>query len=303
MDNIRLTVAEEDEGMRADKYVSENTAGYSREKFRKIFDSGLVLTNGCAVKPSQKVRTGDVIDVTLPEIIPLKAKAENIPLNIVYEDEDVAVIDKPQGMVVHPAPGSLTGTLTNALLYHFGSLSSVNGTIRPGIVHRIDKDTSGLLVVAKNDFAHNALAVQFQAHSLTRAYKAIVHGVLENARGVINAPIGRSAANRKMMDVTLKNNKHAVTHYTLLNSNTHFSFVRLQLETGRTHQIRVHMKYIGHPVVGDRIYGYNNQTDKLFEGQLLHAYLLGFNHPRNGAYIEFESAIPQNFYKIMDIQG
>ena len=239
----------------------------------------------------------------LPQVKNDEVTAEDIPIDIVYQDNDIAVINKPQGMVVHPACGNYTGTLTNGLMYHLDSLSAINGTVRPGIVHRIDKDTSGLLVVAKNDIAHNKLAAQFKEHTITRAYKAVVHGIVPNEKGIIDAPIGRSPSNRKMMCVTQKNSKNAVTHYEKLGINDRFSYLKLVLETGRTHQIRVHMKYIGYPVVGDRLYGYNRKDDMIFEGQLLHAYLLGFKHPNSGKYIEFRSVVPEYFNKVFNIKA
>lgn len=299
-ENREYIVTEEFHAKRVDKFLSEIVAEFSREKLKQVFDEHLVLIGGKPVKPSEKVLKGDIVRITLPETSALAVEAQNIPLNIVYEDEDIAVVDKPQGMVVHPAPGNYTNTMVNGLLFHIKNLSAINGVIRPGIVHRIDKDTSGLLVVAKNDAAHHQLAQQFDAHTITRAYTAVVHGVIANDKGIVDAPIGRDPSNRKAMAVTERNNKRAVTHYQTVKRYEHVTHINLQLETGRTHQIRVHMKYIRHPVVGDRQYGYDMPLDKLFEGQLLHACLLGFIHPRTHQYMEFYSEIPQYFYKIID---
>ena len=236
----------------------------------------------------------------IPEPVSDEALPEDIPLDIVYEDEDLLVVNKPKGMVVHPAAGNLTGTLVNALLAHCGdSLSGINGVVRPGIVHRIDKDTSGLLIVAKNDMAHQSLAAQIKEHSFTRVYEAIVYGNFKEDEGVVNAPIGRDARDRKKMTVTEKNSRNAVTHFRVLTRYGEFTHLRLQLETGRTHQIRVHMAHLGHPVAGDPVYG-PSKVIKALEGQCLHARVIGFVHPRTGEYLEFSSDLPKYFTAFID---
>ena len=294
-----FVVGEEDAGQRADKFLSSRVEEFSREQLKELFSRGEVLLNGKRVTPSEKLSAGAVLSAVLPQVRQLEILAEEIPLNIVYEDADVAVVDKPQGLVVHPAPGNYSGTMVNGLLQRLDNLSAINGVIRPGIVHRIDKDTSGLLVVAKNDAAHNALAAQFAAHSITRAYEAVVHGTPSHDEGVIDAPIGRDPNNRKAMTVTEKNSKRAVTHYWVLRRYENYSHLRLQLQTGRTHQIRVHMRAIGHPVVGDPLYGRHTSLDAPFAGQLLHAALLGFTHPSTGEYMEFHSELPDYFYRLL----
>ena len=291
-------VTKEYDRMRVDKYLSEVVEGYSREKIRDIINRGDVCINASIIKPSTKVTEHDIVHIIIPEETVLDVIAQNIPLDIRYEDSDLIIVNKPQGMVVHPAPGNYSDTMVNALLYHAEHLSAINGVIRPGIVHRIDKDTSGLLVVAKNDFTHQALAKQFHDHTIERAYIAFVHGVFHHAKGLIDAPIGRNPYDRKTMAVTEKNNKRAVTHYQLIDNYNDIALLDLHLETGRTHQIRVHMKYIDHPVVGDKLYGYHTEFDDKFQGQLLHAYKLGFIHPRIKKYIEFKSDPPGYFYSI-----
>ena len=296
----RFLVEKDGEGERADRFLANHLDGFSREKLKKVFDAGSVEVNGVAVKPSFKLKENDFLSAYLPEDEVLDVKAENIELNIVYQDGDIAVIDKPAGMVVHPANGNPNGTMVNALMYHIDNLSAINGVVRPGIVHRIDKETSGLLVVAKNDEAHNALAAQFAVHSITRAYKAVVHGNFSTQRGTIDAPIGRDLNNRKAFCVTLKNSKRAVTHYEVVKNLDGYSLLDVTLETGRTHQIRVHMKYISHPIVGDKLYGLNTDLDRPYNGQLLHAYLLGFVHPRSKEYVEFRSELPARFDKLLN---
>lgn len=294
-----LIVTDDYEGIRADKFIADAVESFSREKLKEIFDEKNVSVGDKAAKPSQKLRTGDIVRVLLPETHVLELLPQNLPLRIVYQDEDIVIVDKPQGMVVHPAPGVSDGTMVNALLYHIDSLSAINGVIRPGIVHRIDKDTSGLLVVAKNDRAHRFLAVQFAQHTITRAYSTVVHGVMENDKGTVDAPLGRDPHNRKAMAVTEKNNKRAVTHYSVMKRYQNYTHLDVRLETGRTHQIRVHMKYIGHPVIGDRTYGRNTPLDNQFAGQLLHAYLLGFLHPSTGEYMQFTSELPDYFESVI----
>jgi 23S rRNA pseudouridine1911/1915/1917 synthase len=282
-------------GERLDKAVSELVEDMTRSSVQKLIELGHVTKNGTPLNKSYRVSTDDCIDVAVPEPAPLEVKAESIPLEIMYEDDDLLVVNKPKGMVVHPAAGNHEGTLVNALLAHCGdSLSGINGVIRPGIVHRIDKDTSGLLIVAKNDFAHQKLAAQIKAHTFTRMYEAAVYGSLKESDGTIDAPIGRHPTDRKRMAVTEKNSRNAVTHYHVLAAYDGFTHVQLKLETGRTHQIRVHMAYIGHPVAGDPVYGPKKVITTL-HGQCLHARVIGFIHPRDGRYIEITSDLPDYF--------
>lgn len=296
-DLILFTAAEEHNGMRADKLLSVIGENISRSAAAKLIDEGRVSVNGKAIRKSCVISAGDVIEAVIPEPEILEVKAENIPLEIVYEDDHLLVVNKPKGMVVHPAAGNYTGTLVNALMYHCGSrLSSINGVIRPGIVHRIDKLTSGLLIVAKNDTAHRGLAAQIKAHSFTREYRAVVCGRMGDTEGTVNAPIGRHPADRKKMTVTERNSKQAVTHYTVLEEFDKYTYLKLRLETGRTHQIRVHMAYIGHPVLGDEVYG---KPFKGIDGQCLHAGKIGFIHPATYEYMEFESELPQYFLDVL----
>ncbi|WP_294464798.1 RluA family pseudouridine synthase [uncultured Anaerofustis sp.] len=300
METKEFIVTEEKQNIRCDKFLSDELEDFSRESLKKLFKEGEVFLNDEKVKPSRKLLVGERVKVNLPEPEVLDVIAENIPINIVYEDEDVVIVDKPQGMVVHPANGNYSGTLVNALMYHVKDLSSINGVIRPGIVHRIDKDTSGLLIVAKNDNAHNHLAAQFKEHSINRRYKTICHGIIHENLGTIDAPIGRDKIKRKDMCVTQSNSKRAVTHFDVIERYDEYTFLDVHLETGRTHQIRVHLKYISHPVVGDKVYGFNKEIDKPFKGQLLHAYKLGFIHPRTSEYMEFNSELPDYFYELLD---
>ncbi len=295
VDTQIISVSEENSGERIDKIISSAYNQLSRSAVQKLIDSGNVTVNFVSVNKNYKVKAGDRIIVVSPEPKELDVKAENIPLDIKYEDEDLLVVNKKKGMVVHPAAGNYDGTLVNALLYHCkGSLSGINGVIRPGIVHRIDKDTSGLLIVAKNDFAHISLAEQIKAHSFTREYQSVVYGKFKNEEGKVDAPIGRHPVDRKKMTVTLKNSKEAVTHYRVLGRYDGFTHLGLRLETGRTHQIRVHMSYIGHPVAGDPVYGPKKVIEYL-GGQCLHAGLIGFVHPRTKEYIEIRSELPDYF--------
>jgi 23S rRNA pseudouridine1911/1915/1917 synthase len=285
------------EGERVDSAVSL-IAGVTRSMAQRLLCEGLVSVNGRPCAKSLRIKQGDRVRVTLPEPKPPETLPQDIPLDIVYEDDDVIVVNKPRGMVVHPAPGNYDGTLVNALLSHCGgSLSGINGVMRPGIVHRIDKDTSGLLLVAKNDRAHLSLAAQLKAHSMKRVYEAVVRGVLKNDRGTIDAPIGRHPVQRKRMAVTDKNSKFAVTHYEVIARYEKYTYVRLRLETGRTHQIRVHMAYIGHPVAGDAVYGGApaKPEEAGLDGQCLHARVIGFVHPATGMYMEFSSELPEYF--------
>lgn len=278
---------------RADVFIAENT-DISRSRAVKLIESGQVTVNGSTVNKKSSVKAGDKVTVCLPDAVPLEAKAEDIPLDILYEDDDLLVVNKPKGMVVHPAAGNYEGTLVNALLAHCGdSLSGIGGVMRPGILHRIDKNTSGLLMVAKNDNAHQCLAAQIKEHSFTRVYEAVVHGNLKNDRGTVNQPIGRHPVKRKQMAVVYTNSKPAVTHYEVIGRYDGFTHVRCILETGRTHQIRVHMAYLGHPVAGDDVYG-PKKPEKGLVGQCLHAKKVGFVHPR-GEYMEFESDLPDYF--------
>lgn len=295
MDELFFTADEALAGIRIDKALSLVFEDFTRSHIQSVLSDGAVKVNGKAVGKSCKLSSGDEVVFTVREPTILSAEPEDIPLDIVYEDSDLLVVNKPRGLVVHPAPGNESGTLVNALMYHCkGSLSGINGVIRPGIVHRIDKDTSGLLIVAKNDFSHEKLAMQIKDHSFKRQYRAVVHGNIKDDFGTIDAPIGRSTKDRKKMCVTDKSSRHAVTHYEVLDRFDGFTYIKVTLETGRTHQIRVHMSYIGHPVAGDPVYGPKNGVTKL-NGQCLHAGLIGFIHPRDGRYMEFESDLPDYF--------
>jgi 23S rRNA pseudouridine1911/1915/1917 synthase len=285
-------------GLRIDVGLTEALV-LSRTHVQNLIAGGHVLVNGEIRKANYKIRPGDQIQVRIPEPEPAEVLAENIPLTIVYEDEDLLVVNKAQGMVVHPAPGSWTGTLVNALMYHCDNLSGINGILRPGIVHRIDKDTSGLLVVAKNDYIHGDLSRQIKEHSTARRYRAIVHGIIPETSGSVEAPIGRNPLERKQMAVTWKNSKEALTHYTVLEKFQEFSYLEAQLETGRTHQIRVHMAYISHPVLGDPLYGPKRNRFGL-SAQMLHAAELGFRHPRSGQWLQFSASLPAVFEEILN---
>lgn len=292
---LNLKVKVENAGVRIDKFISENADGITRSAAAKLIEDGDVTVDGKEISKNYKCKENDEITVFIPDAKPLEAKAENIPLDIIYEDGDLLVVNKPKGMVVHPAAGNYDGTLVNALLYHCqGSLSGINGVIRPGIVHRIDKDTSGLLIVAKNDLAHINLAQQIKEHSFHRAYQAVVYGNIKEESDTVNQPIGRNPNDRKKMAVTLKNSKNAVTHYEVINRFGDFTHIRCVLETGRTHQIRVHMAYIGHPLAGDSVYG-PKKVIKSLDGQCLHAGEIGFIHPRTGQYMEFKAELPDYF--------
>lgn len=294
-------VEDVDAGKRLDSFLAEkNTAKYTRSFIGKMIEENLVLYNGKRSKASIKIKTGDRIELYEKEPEPLAVKGEDIPLEIVYEDEDLMVINKPRGMVVHPAPGHTSGTLVNAVLSHAGdSLSSINGVLRPGIVHRIDKDTSGLILVCKNDFSHKALAKQLEEHSITRRYHAICSGRLKEEQGTVSAPIGRDEKNRKQQAINYKHGKEAITHYRLLENLQNASLLECRLETGRTHQIRVHMKSIGHPLLGDPLYGPKKNLYAI-KGQALHAMVLGFVHPRSGEYMEFSADYPEDFQKLLN---
>ena len=295
-DVFTLEVSSENEGIRADKWLASQLPELSRSRIEALIADGAVTTDGKPITKSRKLRSGEQITAEIPEPRELDVLPQDIPIEIVYEDDELLVVNKPKGMVVHPAPGNPDGTLVNALLYHCGGrLSSINGVIRPGVVHRIDKQTSGLLMVAKTDSAHRCLAEQIKEHSFTREYAAIVCGTFSPEQGTIDAPIGRSKYDRKKMCVTEQNSKPAVTHYETLERFSGYSLVRFRLETGRTHQIRVHCAYKGHPVLGDDVYG---KPYKGTEGQCLHAKRVGFVHP-DGRYMEFDSPLPQYFEDIL----
>lgn len=297
MNNI-IMVTEEEQGCRIDKFLAEYREELTRSYIQKIIRSGCVMVNGKPVKSSYSICEGDTIALQVQEQIEPDILAENIPLDIVYEDADVILINKPKGMVVHPAPGHYTGTMVNALMYHCKEeLSGINGVLRPGIVHRIDMDTTGIVIACKNDFAHNSIAEQLKEHSITRRYYAIVYGSVREDEGTVNAPIGRHPVDRKKMAINEKNGKTAVTHYKVIERFGGYTWIECRLETGRTHQIRVHMASIGHPLLGDEVYGPSRDPFHL-QGQTLHAYILGFVHPRTKQYMEFTAELPDYFEKL-----
>ncbi|MBQ8720385.1 MAG: RluA family pseudouridine synthase [Clostridia bacterium] len=302
-----FTVEEEHAGLRLDDFLSRTT-DLSRTRAAKLIESGAVRVRGVCVSKKHIIKAGDTVELELPEPEPYEVEAEDIPLDVVYEDSDIIVINKPSGMVVHPAPGNYTGTLVNALLYHCqGELSGIGGVMRPGIVHRIDKDTSGLLVVAKNDAAHKALSDELQYHGVVREYHALVNGGFKEARGTINLPIARHPVDRKRMAVVHSESaREAITHYELIEQYGQISYLKLILETGRTHQIRVHMSHKGHPLLGDTVYGggktlFEKRHAPLLDGQALHAKRLILTHPRTGERMTFECELPENFKKILEI--
>ena len=291
-----LEIKINDTGQRHDKFISLNCENVTRTYAQTLIKNNSIFIDDIVCNDKNyKLKVGQTLKIIKPDPINIVIKPQNIPLDIRYEDEDLLVVNKPKGMVVHPAPGNYENTLVNALMYHCkDSLSSINGVIRPGIVHRIDKDTSGLLIVAKNDETHKSLSEQIKAHSFSRQYEAVVYGKIKNDKGIINAPIGRHPVDRKKMAVISKNSKNAVTHFQVVNRYDKFTHVKLSLETGRTHQIRVHMAYIGHPVAGDAVYGPKNSIKEL-NGQCLHAKLIGFVHPRTNSYLEINSELPKYF--------
>lgn len=295
------TITEEQEGQRIDQFLAGEMKEQSRSYIQKLIKEGRVLLNDREAKASSRLRADDQILMCIPPLKELEVLPESMELDILYEDEDVILINKPKDMVVHPCPGRYSGTLVNGLLAHCKDhLSGINGVLRPGIVHRIDKDTTGVLVVCKTDLAHRSLAEQLKEHSITRRYEAIVYHNFSEERGTVDAPIGRSPVDRKKMAVEYKNGKHAVTHYRVLSHLNHqFNHIECRLETGRTHQIRVHMASIRHPLLGDQIYGPKNGMAGL-HGQCLHAKILGFVHPRTGEYMEFEAPLPEYFQKLLD---
>lgn len=295
-----LTVTEEGKDSRLDAYISGQLDGLSRSYIQKILKNGGVLVNGKAEKSSYRVLPGDVVEVTAPEPTEPEIVAEKMDLDILYEDQDIILINKPKGMVVHPAAGHYSGTLVNGLMDHCrGDLSGINGVMRPGIVHRIDMDTTGVLIVCKNDFAHQSIAEQLKVHSITRKYYAIVHGVIKEDQGTVNAPIGRHPTDRKKMCVTQRNSKNAVTHWEVVKRYRGYTHVRCRLETGRTHQIRVHMAYIGHPILGDMVYGHK-KPELGQSSQCLHAGILSFSHPRDGRPVVVVAPLPDYFLQVLD---
>ena len=290
-----------DSGLRIDKYLSSVNEQLSRSYIQKLLKSGLVLVDGKPVKASYQVDEGDVISLDIPEAVEPEIEPENMDLDILYEDQDVILVNKPKGMVVHPAAGHYSHTLVNGLMYHCkDQLSGINGVMRPGIVHRIDMDTTGVIIACKNDMAHNSIAAQLKEHSITRRYQAIVHGVLKDDAGTIEGPIGRHPTDRKKMSINYNNGKSAVTHYKVLKRFRQYTHVECRLETGRTHQIRVHMVSIEHPLLGDLVYGPGKCPIPGLQGQTLHAGVLGFIHPRTGEYMEFTAPLPEYFAKLLN---
>ena len=297
MEIYNISVELEDEGKRLDAFIASNIEDISRNYIQKLLEKECVkVNNSIKTLKKYKVQINDQIEIEMPEPVKLELIPEDIPIEIVYEDDDVIIVNKPRGMVVHPAVGNYTGTLVNALLYCCKNLSSINGVIRPGIVHRIDKDTSGLLMIAKNNVAHNSLAAQLKDHSITRVYEAIVYGNIKEDSGTIDKPIARHPQNRLKMAVIAVNSKRAVTHYSVIERYDNFTRVEVRLETGRTHQIRVHMAYKNHPLLGDKVYGIKKPKYNI-DGQVLHAKTIGFIHPRTNEYMEFTSELPE-FFKV-----
>ncbi len=300
MNDIKLIVEDIEETTRLDSYISKALNDVSRSYVQKLIEKGNVEVNNHIILSKKfKINIYDEIQIKIPEPEKLNLEPEDIKISIIYEDEDILIVNKPQGMVVHPAPGHYSGTLVNALLYHSKNLSSINGIIRPGIVHRIDKDTSGLLMVAKNNNAHNFLSAQLKDHSINRIYYALVHGNIKADSATIDTLIGRHPVNRFKRAALENNGKRAVTHFKVLERFSRYNLLELKLETGRTHQIRVHMSYLGHPLVGDPLYGVKKENFKL-KGQMLHAKILGFVHPTKGEYIEFNSELPDYFNSLLD---
>lgn len=298
MDNY-LFVIQENQQMRLDKYLAKQFPEQTRSYLQKLIKDGEVLVNGKCVKTGYQLACGDEVSINIPEPKELDVMPQQMNLDILYEDEDVILINKPKGMVVHPAPGHTSDTLVNGLLYHCqGNLSGINGVARPGIVHRIDRDTTGILIVCKNDMSHNSIAKQLKDHSITRRYRALVHGNITEEKGTVEGPIGRHPVDRKKMAINERNGKPAVTHYQVLERFGNYTFIECVLETGRTHQIRVHMASIGHPLVGDEVYGPAKCPFKL-QGQCLHAMVLGFVHPRTGEYMEFVAELPNYFQELL----
>lgn len=297
---IELTVGADVTSERIDKYLSDMLSSYSRSYIQKLIDDGNVLVDNNIIKSNYKISPGKNITVSIPYPEDIEILPENIPLDIIYEDDDVILVNKPKGMVVHPAAGHYSGTLVNALMYHCkDNLSGINGVMRPGIVHRIDKDTTGVIIACKNDLAHNSLSAQLKEHSITRYYYAICHNSFGEMSGTVDAPIGRSPVDRKKMAINYKNGKEAITDYEVLENLGQYAYIRCKLHTGRTHQIRVHMASISHPLLGDEVYC-NAKNIFNLEGQTLHAQVLGFVHPRTGEYMEFSAPLPEYFAKLLD---
>lgn len=297
MEELHLTAVQS--GERIDRFLSGDLEGLSRSYIQKLLKEGGITVNGKAVKANYKLNAGDEILVQIPDPEPMDILPEDIPLDILYEDEDILIVNKPKGMVVHPSPGHYSHTLVNAVLFHCGGrLSGINGVLRPGIVHRIDMDTTGSLLICKNDRAHQILADDLKEHNITRRYHAVVHGNLKEDTGTVNAPIGRHPVDRKKMSTKAPNGRHAVTHYRVLERFGNYTYIECELETGRTHQIRVHMASIGHPILGDAVYGPAKCSFKL-EGQTLHAKILGIKHPSTGQYMEFDAPLPEYFETLL----
>ena len=301
METINFRVDQEEQGIRIDKYLASRLPDYSRSFLQKLVGEGQVLAEGKPVKSNYKISAGEQISLSVPDAVEPEIVPEPIPLDILYEDASLLVINKPKGMVVHPCPGHYSGTLVNALMYHCkDQLSGINGVMRPGIVHRIDQNTTGSLVVCKTDAAHRFLAQQLKDHSITRKYRAIVHGNLKEEEGTVNAPIGRHPVDRKKMAVNERCGRNAVTHYRVLERFGSFTYLECRLGTGRTHQIRVHMASIGHPLLGDDVYGPSRCPIPGLTGQTLHAMTLGFIHPETGTYMEFEAPLPEYFESLLE---
>ena len=301
METINFRVDQEEQGIRIDKYLASRLPDYSRSFLQKLVGEGQVLAEGKPVKSNYKISAGEQISLSVPDAVEPEIVPEPIPLDILYEDASLLVINKPKGMVLHPCPGHYSGTLVNALMYHCkDQLSGINGVMRPGIVHRIDQNTTGSLVVCKTDAAHRFLAQQLKDHSITRKYRAIVHGNLKEEEGTVNAPIGRHPVDRKKMAVNERCGRNAVTHYRVLERFGSFTYLECRLETGRTHQIRVHMASIGHPLLGDDVYGPSRCPIPGLTGQTLHAMTLGFIHPETGTYMEFEAPLPEYFESLLE---
>ena len=302
MEILNYQVSDGQSGIRIDRYLSEMNEELSRSYIQKLLKEQKITVNGSAVKANYKVQEGDEISVAVPDIKEPDILPEDIPLDILYEDNDVLIVNKPKGMVVHPSAGHTSGTLVNAIMFHCkDNLSGINGVLRPGIVHRIDKDTTGALLVCKNDNAHRNLAEQLKEHSIRRRYRAIVAGVLKEDEGTIEGPIGRHPIDRKKMAVNEKNGKPAITHYKVLERFGNYTYMQFQLETGRTHQIRVHMASIGHPLLGDTLYSSGRSPFKHLQGQTLHAKTIGFVHPKSGEYMEFSAPLPEYFDNLLKL--
>ncbi len=304
MQEFKLNCTGEESGLRIDRYLADHLDGQSRNSIQKLIEEGLVLVNGNTCRASYKLQEKDQIFVSVPDAVLTELRPERIPLDILYEDDQLLIVNKPKEMVVHPAPGHNTGTLVNAIMYHCGKeLSGINGEIRPGIVHRIDMNTTGSLIVCKTDAAHRFIASQIKEHSVHRVYRAIVYGHLNPTEGTIRTSIGRDPRDRKKMSVGVKNGRQAITHYReLARLKNNFSYVEFELETGRTHQIRVHMASIGHPILGDQVYGPKKSPYHL-DGQTLHAMTIGFVHPTSKRYVEFTAPLPEYFQHLLAILG